>query len=133
MKEGVPCVTERNPATAVIFYYVDDIQGAGEHVESDLEELGKKMKIRKVGVLREAESDRFTGIDIQMERGRLYLSQMKYVQEVDTDRILEMAGGLRAAVNEHAMREVETEEIDPSIQDEVGAAKGILGWGTKLL
>uniref|UniRef100_A0A0G4HGC6 Reverse transcriptase Ty1/copia-type domain-containing protein n=1 Tax=Chromera velia CCMP2878 TaxID=1169474 RepID=A0A0G4HGC6_9ALVE len=131
MKEGVPC--ERSPATDVIFHHVDDIQGAGEHVESDLEELGKKMKIGKVGVLREGGSDRFTGIDIQMERGRLYLSQMKYLQEVDTDHILEMAGGSRGAVDEHAMREVETEEIDPSIQDEVGAANGILGWGTKLL
>uniref|UniRef100_A0A0G4GKX0 Uncharacterized protein n=1 Tax=Chromera velia CCMP2878 TaxID=1169474 RepID=A0A0G4GKX0_9ALVE len=91
------------------------------------------MKIGKVGVLREGGSDRFTGIDIQMERGRLYLSQMKYLQEVDIDRILEMVGGSRTAVDEHAMREVETEEIDPSIQDEVGAANGILGWGTKLL
>uniref|UniRef100_A0A0G4G4G8 Uncharacterized protein n=1 Tax=Chromera velia CCMP2878 TaxID=1169474 RepID=A0A0G4G4G8_9ALVE len=91
------------------------------------------MKIGKVGVLREGGSDRFTGIDIQMERGRLYLSQMKYLQEVDTDRILEMAEGSKTVVDEHAMREVETEEIDPSIQDEVGAANRILGWGTKLL
>uniref|UniRef100_A0A0G4F3D1 Uncharacterized protein n=1 Tax=Chromera velia CCMP2878 TaxID=1169474 RepID=A0A0G4F3D1_9ALVE len=63
---------------------------------------------------------------LQMERGGLYLSQMKYLQEVDTDRILEMAEGSKAAVDKHAMREVEMEEIDPSIQDEVGAANGIL-------
>uniref|UniRef100_A0A0G4I277 Reverse transcriptase Ty1/copia-type domain-containing protein n=1 Tax=Chromera velia CCMP2878 TaxID=1169474 RepID=A0A0G4I277_9ALVE len=126
IKNGVPC--KRGAASEVLVHYIDDIQGAGAKMLTTLTQLGKNIKLGPIGELGEGGSDRFAGIDMEREGGKLYLSKKTYLKDIEAEKILQRAGGRRVTVDESMMEPPKEGEVDTSLTEEYRAAYGILGW-----
>uniref|UniRef100_A0A0G4FVL8 Uncharacterized protein n=1 Tax=Chromera velia CCMP2878 TaxID=1169474 RepID=A0A0G4FVL8_9ALVE len=127
-KNGVPY--KRGAASEVLVHYIDDIQGAGAKMLTTLTQLGKNIKLGPIGELGvlEGGSDRFAGIDMEKEGGKLYLSKKTYLKDIEAEKILQRAGRRRVTVDESMMEPPKEGEVDTSLTEEYGAACGILEW-----
>uniref|UniRef100_A0A0G4HWJ6 Reverse transcriptase Ty1/copia-type domain-containing protein n=1 Tax=Chromera velia CCMP2878 TaxID=1169474 RepID=A0A0G4HWJ6_9ALVE len=131
LKGGKPAA--RSAADALVVHFVDDVRGSGAGVKRDLELLGQRIKLGLFDTLQPGGEDRFVGLDMEMEEGRLFVSQKNYLKTVEADRILHIAGGARRQVTNKCMRPPEEWEVNMSLQAAYRGACGVLGWGTRLL
>uniref|UniRef100_A0A0G4GYP2 Uncharacterized protein n=1 Tax=Chromera velia CCMP2878 TaxID=1169474 RepID=A0A0G4GYP2_9ALVE len=84
-----------------------------------LTQLGKNIKLGPIGELGEGGSNRFAGINMEREGGKLYLSKKTYLKDIE-------AGGRRVTVDESMIEPPKEGERDTSLTEEYGAACGIL-------
>uniref|UniRef100_A0A0K6SA12 Reverse transcriptase Ty1/copia-type domain-containing protein n=1 Tax=Chromera velia CCMP2878 TaxID=1169474 RepID=A0A0K6SA12_9ALVE len=102
LKGGKPAA--RSAADALVVHFVDDVQGSGAGVKRELELLGQRIKLGPIDTLQPGGEDRFVGLDMEMEEGRLFVSQKNYLKTVEADWILHIAGGARRQVTDKCMQ-----------------------------
>uniref|UniRef100_A0A0G4HK80 Uncharacterized protein n=1 Tax=Chromera velia CCMP2878 TaxID=1169474 RepID=A0A0G4HK80_9ALVE len=120
----------RHTGNLFVFSLQFELQKDGSRGEDadHLHPTREKNKARPHRRLEEGGSDRFAGIDMEREGGKLYLSKKIYLKDIEAEKILQRAGGRKVTVDELMMEPPKEGEVDTSLTEEYGAACGILGW-----